>query len=171
MIENEQDLIRLLSEGHLDIFEQARAMQELCAQHRYTQATLAKALSVSQSYVGNKVRLLQFSEYERSLILNTNLTERHARALLRVSPPKREKLLHTVAQMHLTVQQTEELVEKYAGAVISDISAPITDLPSVDTFISQTQLGAERLRALGYKTTTLTESGDTWTRITITVVE
>ena len=171
MMTDEQELIRSLGAGDLDIFEQARVMQQLCLQRGYTQASLASALDVSQSYVGNKIRLLQFSANERSLILQNALTERHARALLRVPPPKREKMLHTVLQMHLNVHQTEELVEKYAHGVSPNVCDPIADALTVDHFIIQMQSGVDRLRALGYKTTTLTESGDAWTKITVTIVE
>lgn len=164
--------ISRLSENNIDMFEQARIMQSLCTTNQFTQASLAKRLGVSQSYIGNKIRLLQFSAWEQSKISEFSLSERHARALLRAKAPQREKLIATVGNMHLTVAQTEELVEKYAN----NETPPISQSPqhvsfNVEGYVSQTQTGAERLRALGYKTTYLTESGEGWIRITVTIVE
>ncbi len=168
-----QSLICHLEKREGNIFEQAIAMQLLCKNFHYTQASLAKRLGISQSCVGNKIRLLQFSAHEQAQILEFGLTERHARVLLRAQPPKREKLIATVGNMHLTVQQTEELVEKYT----------VTNLPpavqsgcmpahvNADHFLLQTQNYADKLRSVGYKTTCLTESGEGWCRITVTIVE
>ena len=167
----EQQASRLLSED-VDMFEQARIIQALCATYSLTQASLAKRLGVSQSYIGNKIRLLQFSHHEQANILEYRLSERHARALLRANRLQREKLIATVGNMHLTVAQTEELVEKYAHCDVPILSHPFQPaLFNADSYVSQMQSGAERLRVLGYKTTYLTESGDGWMRLTVTIVE
>lgn len=170
---NEQRESILLAECRScnDIFTQARAMQALCEQYHYTQSSLAKKLRVSQSCVGNKIRLLKFSAAEQSLIIEKGLTERHARALLRIQPPKREKLIATAGNMRLTVQQTEELVEKYTEDAASNPPGEDSRQFSASGFLLQTQTAADKLRAIGYKTTCLTESGDGWCRITVTIVE
>ncbi|MBQ2806252.1 MAG: hypothetical protein IJF08_04310 [Clostridia bacterium] len=155
------------------IFEQATAMRHLCVRLNMTQSALAKRLGVSQSTVGNKIRLLQYSLGERELVLKHGLSERHARALLRICSPKREKMIETVGNMHLTVQQTEELVEKYHRETHHPASGErITRDPlSADSFITSTQSGADQLRRIGYKVTCLTETGDHWRKISITVCE
>ena len=170
---NTERQISRLSENDIDMFEQARIMQSLCTTNQFTQASLAKRLGVSQSYIGNKIRLLQFSLQEQIKISEFSLSERHARALLRAKAPQREKLIATVGNMHLTVAQTEELVEKYAAGKISIVTPPaMHPVPfNADGYVLQMQTGAERLRALGYKTTCLTESGEGWMRITVTIVE
>ncbi len=170
--QTEQELLSSLEQPAGNMFEQAAAMHTLCSQYRYTQASLAKRLGVSQSCVGNKIRLLQFSSAERMQIVEYGLTERHARIILRIQSPKRSKLITTVGNMHLTVQKTEELVEKYSDmekdvAIPHQYSIPV----NADSYIAQTQAGAERLRNVGYKTTCLTESGEGWCRITVTIVE
>ena len=162
-------LLEQIRDPEADMFAQAEAMYALCAKHGYTQSSLAEQIGVSQSCIGNKTRLLQFSPVERSAIRQHRLTERHARALLRAKPPKREKLIETAAAMRLTVQQTEELVEKYAttGIVLSTDTQTI----NADSFITQTQAAAQRLCSLGYRTTCMTETGEHWRRITITIIE
>ena len=56
-----------------DMFTQALAMALLCRKHGYTQSGLAKELGVSQSTIGNKIRLLQFTPAQRQQILQYNL--------------------------------------------------------------------------------------------------
>lgn len=171
-IKDEIGLFTSLLQQQGDIFDQARCMKELCMRYHYTQSSLARKLGVSQSCVGNKLRLLQFSAREQSQILNLGLTERHARALLRAKSPQREKLIATAGNMHLTVQQTEELVEKYTDHTEHTVSdcVGIDSTMNSDSYLTQVQRGAERLRALGYRTTCLTESGEGWTRISVTIV-
>ena len=162
-------LLEQIRNPETDMFTQAEAMYTLCAKHGYTQSSLAEQIGVSQSCIGNKTRLLQFLPTERSAIRRHRLTERHARALLRAKPPKREKLIETAAAMRLTVQQTEELVEKYASADL--VLSADTQTLSADSFVAQTQAAAQRLCSLGYRTTCMAESGEHWRRITITIIE
>ena len=168
----EAQLLELLEQHRANIFEQASAMQMLCSRYGYTQACLAKKLHISQSCVGNKIRLLQFSDAEQAQLLEFGLSERHARALLRVKPPKRERLIATAGNMHLTVQQTEDLIDKYqTNSSEQQTACTNFAIPAdAESFLLQTQNGAERLRSLGYKTTCLTESGEGWRRITVTIV-
>ena len=170
---SEQSLFKALTENKLHIFDQAKAMHSLCSHYGYTQSKLAKQLNISQSCVGNKIRLLQYSAHEQAQILEFSLTERHARTILRVEPPKREKIIAAVGKMRLTVQQTEELVEKYANYCKDSqtIQGNGISPPSLQEFIVQTQHSADRLRSLGFKITCLTESDESWTRITVTIIE
>ena len=169
-INEQQEMLQSLIMRSGNYFEQARTMQTLCAEYGYTQASLSKRLNVSQSYVGNKIRLLQYSAAEQALLLEYGLTERHARALLHVSPQKREKLIITTGKMRLTVHQTEEMIEKF-DAVVPSTPTTASQQLSAAQFMMQTQDAAQRLRALGYKTTCLSESGEGWHRITITIVD
>ena len=168
----QQDLFDSLSKDNLNMFEQAGIMHKLCFEYHMTQNQLAKKLGISQSNIGNKIRLLQFNSNEKSQILKHNLSERHARTLLRISPPKRIKLIETVGNMHLTVQQTEELVEKYRSEAepqpISSTKASFNSY-SITNYISDIQSGAERLRSLDYRVSCLTEAGDTYYKITLLI--
>lgn len=172
--EHYRDLLNTLQDNHLNMFEQASLMREICNEYHITQSDLAKQLNVSQSSIGNKIRLLQYNFQEREAILRYRLSERHARALLRILPPKRAKLIETVGSMHLTVQQTEELTEKYDekndSGVMFDLHTH-EDSSSLESFLRHTQRGAEQLRREGNKVTCLTERGESWHRITVTISE
>ncbi len=167
-----QDLLYSLLNDDLNMFEQAGVMHTLCSEHQMTQSQLAKKLGISQSNVGNKIRLLQFDSCEKSLILKHHLSERHARTLLRILPPKRAKLIETVGNMHLTVQETEVLVEKHRSeAEIQSLSFLNVnhDVYPINNFISDIQNGAERLRSLDYKVSCLAETSDAYCKITLLI--
>ena len=74
---------------------------------------------MSQSAVANKLRLLRLSEQERAALIAAGCTERHARALLRLSDgQKRWQAIEKIVAERLTVAQTERLVEEWlAGRV------------------------------------------------------
>ena len=78
-----------------------------------TQQQLAEQLGKSQSAVANKLRLLRFPPDIRDVFLKGNLTERHARALLKLLD--QPCFIHAVKYVignRLNVSQTEEYVEK-----------------------------------------------------------
>ena len=104
-------IIENLQRENLNIFEQAEAISSLIRMYELTQEDIARKLSVSQSFVANKLRLLRYSPEERTLILSSALTERHARALLRLSGEDRHAALRQVIENHWNVAETEEYVE------------------------------------------------------------
>lgn len=105
MIENVQ------REG-LDMFEQSRAIASLIETCDLTQEQAARRLSFSQSYIANKLRILRLTEEERDLILSENLTERHARALLRIDDiEERKRALRHIAERRYNVAETEEYID------------------------------------------------------------
>ncbi len=105
-------LIENLQRQDLNMFEEAAAIAALLRGYSMKQEEVAARLAVSQSYVANKLRLLRLSESERARILDARLTERHARALLRLSDAeKRAEALDKVVKRRLNVSATEALVE------------------------------------------------------------
>lgn len=105
-------IIENLHREDLNIFEEAAAIGSLLKLSCMTQEQCARRLSVSQSYVANKLRLLRLTEEERSLILTGGLTERHARALLRLTPgDERLAILNLMIEREMNVASAEEYVE------------------------------------------------------------
>ena len=97
-----------------DMFTQAAEFRYLMERYRLTQQEIADAIGTSQSTVANKLRLLRFSGAEQEEIRRLGLSERHARALLRLQSPKnRLQALERVRQGQLTVKDTESLVELF----------------------------------------------------------
>lgn len=105
-------IIENLHREDLNFFEEAFAIRSLIELGSMTQDACAKRLSVSQSYVANKLRLLRFSAVEQEFILASGLSERHARAALRVpDPDERLQMLRIFAERGLNVAAAEEYVE------------------------------------------------------------
>lgn len=108
-------LLENVQRRDLQMFEQASAIVTLLREWQLTQEEAARRLGMSQSYLANKVRLLKLSSDEQEEIIRHKLSERHARALLRIDDIElRRKVLQTVIDRGLTVAGTEELV---AGAL------------------------------------------------------
>ena len=95
----------------LNYFEEALAIQTLINDFRLTQAEVAIQLGMANSTVSNKLRLLKLSDKTRQRLLAANLTERHARALLRLNPEQHEDALDKIIANGLNLVQTEALIE------------------------------------------------------------
>ena len=104
----------------LNYFEEAIAIQTLINDFRLTQAEVAVQLGMANSTVSNKLRLLKLSDNLRSRLLSANLTERHARALLRLPNDKRESALDKIIADGLNLVQTESLIESILNPVACD---------------------------------------------------
>ncbi|MCL2089373.1 MAG: ParB/RepB/Spo0J family partition protein [Oscillospiraceae bacterium] len=106
-------LIENIQRQDLNYFEEAKAISSLISEWGITQEEAARKLGKAQSTLANKLRLLHLSESQRSKILEGGLTERHARALLKLSDTQlRDKTIYYIISKKLNVSQTEEHIEK-----------------------------------------------------------
>ncbi len=106
-------LVENIQRENLSYLEEAEAFSNLITEHGLTQEELADKLGKSQSTIANKIRILKLSPKIREILTQHNLTERHARALLRL-PEERIRLraAKLIAERGLNVAKTEELVDK-----------------------------------------------------------
>jgi len=106
-------LIENLQREELTAIEEAVAYQKLIELHNLTQEALAQRLGKGQSTIANKLRLLKLPEEIKRALLEKNITERHARALI---PLKNEelqlKVLQEIVEKQLNVKQAEERIAK-----------------------------------------------------------
>lgn len=112
-------LVENLQREDMNCFEVAEGIQRLIRDYELTQNEAAQQLGYSQSAVANKLRLLRLPEEERRRIQEAGLTERHARALLRLEDEHlRQQALERMIGEHMTVARSERLVEELlAGRV------------------------------------------------------
>ena len=109
-----ESIMRNLKQQKLHFFDQANAYQLLIQEFHLTQEEIARRAGASQSTIANKLRLLRFSQEERHKIIDFGLTERHARALLRLkSPAARATLLSQIRAKALNVAATESLIAEH----------------------------------------------------------
>ncbi|GAA0726614.1 nucleoid occlusion protein [Clostridium malenominatum] len=106
-------LLENIQREDLNFLEEAEAFNNLIKEHNYTQEILAEIIGKKQSTIANKIRILKLSVEIRKMILENNLTERHARALLKLPTEEMQlKILKIVIKNGLNVKKTEELIEK-----------------------------------------------------------
>ena len=109
----------------LTAIEEARSYQTLLEKGYMTQEELAKKMGLSQSAVSNKLRLLSLDESVQQAVIKEQISERHARSLLKIKDPEMQKvLLNKIITERLTVKQLEDEIKKIVG--------PTTDI-SLDT--------------------------------------
>lgn len=99
-----------MQRSDLNFFEQAAGINRLITDFKLTQSEVAARLGLANSTISNKLRLLKLSPEIQNRISAASLTERHARALLRLMPEKREDVLDKIIAEGLTLAQTEEFI-------------------------------------------------------------
>ena len=134
----------------MDMFDKARAIRgtlELCG---ITQSELGKRLGVSQSYIANKLRLLDYSDRLISLIREANLSERHARTILRIEGERdREKMIRRVKDGGLSVRECEALVDSAVEPNLPSLIGRASKLERIDLFTGTLKKSVEALCSLG----------------------
>ena len=104
-------LIENLQRQNLNYFEEALAIERLMNEYGISQEDAARRLGKAPSTVSNKLRLLSLPEKARICLMENGLTERHARALLKLDKDEVLDVLDKIIERKLNVTQTEELVE------------------------------------------------------------
>ena len=108
----QEDALRLLRARTLSVWEDAALLREYIRLCGITQSECAVRLGRSQSSVANRLRLLRLTDVERRAMQEAGLSERHARALLRLGDAaQRQATLRTVLQQRMSVAETEGYVE------------------------------------------------------------
>ena len=105
-------MIENLQRSNLHFFEEAEGFRNLMHDYAFTQEVLAARVGKTQSTIANKLRLLKIGRPLQKSIIENELSERHARALLRLeSETEQAEALKKIIAGSLTVRKTEELVE------------------------------------------------------------
>lgn len=110
-------LVENVQREDLNFLEEARAYKKLMEDFNLTQGEIAKRVSKQQSTISNKIRILALPEELQQMLMTNKLTERHARALLKLGDEDdRRKILKRVVDNNLNVKQTEKLIEDKSEA-------------------------------------------------------
>lgn len=106
-------LIENLQREDLHFLEEAEGYEQLMEQFHLTQEAMASRVGKKQSTIANKLRLLRLSSAVRKVLREAELSERHARALLRLEDEAaRLSALEVIVSKGYNVRQTEEYIDK-----------------------------------------------------------
>lgn len=104
-------LLENLQREDLSYMEEAEGYSHLINQHHMTQEEVAAKVGKNQSTIANKLRLLRLPPLVKKMLADNNLTERHARALLKLPDEQLQlKVLAQICERSLNVKQSEELI-------------------------------------------------------------
>lgn len=110
-------LIENLQREELTVIEEAMAYAKLLELQELTQEALAQRLGKNQSTIANKLRLLKLPEPVQEALLQKLITERHARALIKLKDETLQlRLLQDIIEHDLNVKQTEERIDTINNA-------------------------------------------------------
>ncbi len=106
-------LLENLQRQDLGMFEEAKGINRLIRRYGLTQEQAANQLGKKQSTIANKIRLLKLSFEEQDWISQAGLSERHARALLKINDDElRKEALSRMISENLNSTQSEEMISK-----------------------------------------------------------
>ncbi len=106
-------LIENLQREDLHFLEEAEGYEKLMEEFHLTQEAMAARVGKKQSTIANKLRLLRLSDRIRKILVEGGLTERHARALLKLDDEEKQvQVLTVVIDNGYSVRQTESYIEK-----------------------------------------------------------
>lgn len=165
----EMAIIENLIREDLNAFEEAEAIEALIDTYSLTQEEIAARLSSSQSYIANKLRLLRFDNGERQKILKHKLTERHARALLRIYDKElRLKALDAIILQGLNVARSEEYIDELLAKNKPDAPQKRT-FKTISSFYTAIERALDTATNSGIKIKSRKIEGDEFTELTILI--
>lgn len=143
-------LIENLQRDDLNFFEIAEALNSLIYDYGVKQENIYTRLGKSQPWLSNKLRLLNLSDELRDIVLKNNLTERHARALLKIKDNEtRLKALNYIAEKGLNVNETDRYIEQLIKPVQIRRTMTINKLKDIKIFINTINHVVETMRKAG----------------------
>ena len=136
-------LVENVQRRNLNSLEEAKSYKKILDKEGLTQDELAKKIGVSQSTIANKLRLLNLTSEAQDALMNDKISERHARSLLSVIDPEKQKaLLNKVISERLTVRQLDDEIKKESNPAseralnhvpsydeLGDVGTPVEESP------------------------------------------
>ena len=147
----------------MNMFEEAKSLAVMMKMRSLSQGETAKMMGVSQSYVANKLRLLKHSEAVLEALRQGELTERHARALLRL-PTETMKLgaIGEIVKQKMNVSRAEQ----YIAALLQQGQTK-AQKPNVNNFLRNLTQGLSKIQNAGIPA--VSERRETEREIVVTI--
>lgn len=167
-------LIENVQRQDLSFLEEAEAYSTLLTKHGFTQEELAVKIGKNQSTVANKLRLLKLSPAVMRVISDEQLTERHARALLRLPDEETQlDVLKTIVSQKLNVKETDALIERMlqdaAQTALAERPKRVRVLKDVRIFLNTIRHAVSVMRDSGINAMSSQKEYDTYYEYTIKI--
>jgi len=158
-------MVENLQRQDLDFIEEAMGIARLMEQWSMSQEQAARALGKSQSAIANKLRILRHSESVLWALREHNLTERHARALLKL-PTEQEKmaLISVISRLGMSVARTEKYIDDLLAGEESK-----TGKVNVRAFLNNLNQSLQRIQLSGIPAISERKETDSQIVFTITI--
>lgn len=105
-------LIENVQRENLTSIEEAISYRKILDMGYMNQTELAEKLGKTQSTVANKLRLLNLEEEVQEALMENQISERHARSLLKVQGKDQIQTLHKIVNERLTVRATDKAINE-----------------------------------------------------------
>ena len=156
-------LVENLQRQDLDFIEEARGISRLVEKWAMSQEQVAKMLGKSQSAVANKLRLLRHSPQVLEELRARGLTERHARALLKLqSEPDKLSAIGVISAQQMGVARAE----RYIAELLEQAPAQ-RKKPNVGAFLNSLSQSLARIQKSGVPA--VSERRETESQIVLTI--
>lgn len=143
-------LIENMQRSDLGFFEEASAIEKLIVDFNMSRDDVCRKLGKAAPTISNKLRLLKLPEDVRLKITQEGLTERHARALLRL--PTRAQLdraLSIISDKRLNVAESEKLIDQMLSADKSSKKPTVKLFKDVRIFVNTLNHAVDTMRRAG----------------------
>ena len=158
-------MIENLQRQNLDFIEEAAGIARLMDIWSMSQEQVARILGKSQSAIANKLRILRHSEPVLSALRQAGLTERHARALLKLpTEPEKMAAIAVISRLGMSVARTE----KYIEDLLADKSGSSPKV-NVGVFLNNLHQSLQRIQLSGIPAISERRETDSQIVLTITI--
>ena len=163
-------LLENMQRQDLDYFEESEAILHIMLLYRLSQETLAAKLGKAPSTVSNKLRLLRLPETVRAAVIAADLTERHARALLRLQSEKQMlDVVQVVHEQKLNVQETDRYIDRLLQGKEPQRKKPIKLFKDIRLFVNTLNHAVDTMRSAGIAADAQKNETDTYIEFTVRI--
>ena len=158
-------MIENLQRQDLDFVEEATGISRLMSLCNMSQEQVARYLGKSQSAIANKLRILRHSPQVLEAMRHANLTERHARALLKLGDEgEKMRAIAVIARLGMSVARTEKYIEELRSDRIEKSRGV-----NIGAFLNNLSQSLQRIQSSGISAISERRETDSQIVLTITI--
>ena len=158
-------MLENLQRQDLDFIEEADGIARLMSEWSMSQEQVARLLGKSQSAIANKLRILRHSQPVLNALRQFELTERHARALLKIpTEPEKMAAIAVISRLGMSVARTE----KYIEDLLAEKNGKSPKV-NVSSFLSNLHQSLQRIQLSGISAISERRETDSQIVLTITI--